>query len=930
MTDSSLLQIGNAEFLDALYLAYRNDPNAVGAQWREFFARLDDDVAPVRPAAPHGVPELGGRQMSEFTEQQMKVVALINANRYRGHRGADIDPIKVYERPPVPDLYPENYGFGEGDLDRRFNTGSLHIGKPEATLREIHELLRDTYRGSIGTEVTHLSSTEQKRWIQERLELCRGRPSYDADKKRDILRWVTAARKLEDYLHRKYVGQKRFSLEGGENLIPLLDEIVQDAGRRGVCEAVIGMAHRGRLNVLVNILGKHPGALFGEFEGEIDVGVGSGDVKYHLGFSSTVETPGGPVHLVLAFNPSHLEIINPVVEGSVRARQERRGDSSRDQVLPILIHGDAAFSGQGVVTETLNLSETRGYGAGGTVHVVVNNQIGFTTSDPLDSRSTLYCTDVAKLVQAPIFHVNGNDAEAVVFVAKLALDFRMRFKKDAVIDMICFRRYGHNEADEPLATQPMMYKKIRDQPGPRKIYADRLVAEGVVESGEPEAMSDAYLAALEANRVVSRPLVDDRVNPYLVNWTPYIGTDWRAPGDTAVNIDRIERLGKKLCEYPADDFELHRSVRRIVDARLEMARGERPMDWGFAENLAYATLLEDGHSVRLSGQDSQRGTFFHRHAVLHNQKRFGTWTPLEHLFDGQPRFRAINSMLSEVAVLGFEYGYCTAEPAGLTIWEAQFGDFANMAQVVIDQFLSSSEAKWGRFCGLVLMLPHGYDGQGPEHSSARLERFLQLCAEENMQVCVPTTPAQMFHLLRRQLLRPYRKPLVIMSPKSLLRHRLSTSAREDLCTGGFQVLIDEIDNIDPGQVTRLVMCSGKVYYNILERRREAGLRHVAVVRVEQIYPFPEDEIRAILKEYPKATEICWAQEEPRNQGSWFFMLSRRHLAGCIQRKHKLVYAGRDYSASPAAGYLNVHTSQQRALVETALGLDQVASRKKSA
>ena len=930
MMDSSLLQIGNAGFLDALYLDYCTDPNSVDPQWRKFFACLDDDSACALPAAPGGVAELTAQQMSEFTEQQMKVVALINANRYRGHRGADIDPIKVYERPPVPDLYPEHYGFGEDDLDRVFNVGTLHIGKPEATLREIHDLLRDTYRGSIGAEVTHLSSTGQKRWVQERLEQCRGRPSFDTDKKRDILGWVTAARKLEDYLHRKYVGQKRFSLEGGENLIPLLDEVIQDAGSRGVREAVIGMAHRGRLNVLVNILGKHPGALFGEFEGEIDVGVGSGDVKYHLGFSSTVETPGGPVHLVLAFNPSHLEIINPVVEGSVRARQERRGDASRDQVLPILIHGDAAFSGQGVVTETLNLSETRGYGTGGTVHVVVNNQIGFTTSDPLDSRSTLYCTDVAKLVQAPIFHVNGNDAEAVVFVANLALDFRMRFKKDVVIDMICFRRYGHNEADEPLATQPMMYKKIRDQSGPRKFYADRLVAEGVVEPGEPEAMSDAYLAALEANRVVSRPLVDDRVNPYLVDWTPYIGTDWRTPGDTAVTIERIERLGRKLCEYPAEDFELHRSVKRIVDARLEMARGERPMDWGFAENLAYATLLEDGHSVRLSGQDSQRGTFFHRHAVLHNQKRFGTHTPLEHLFDGQPRFRVINSMLSEVAVLGFEYGYCTAEPDGLTVWEAQFGDFANMAQVVIDQFLSSSEAKWRRFCGLVLMLPHGYDGQGPEHSSARLERFLQLCAEDNMQVCVPTTPAQMFHLLRRQLLRPYRKPLAIMSPKSLLRHRQSISTREDLCRGGFQVLIDEIDDIDPGQVTRLVMCPGKVYYNILERRREAALQHVAIVRVEQLYPFPEDEIRAILKEYPKATEICWAQEEPRNQGSWFFMLSRRHLAGCIQRKHKLVYAGRDYSASPAAGYLNVHTAQQRALVETALGLDQAASRRKSA
>ena len=931
MMDSSLLWIGNSEFLDSLYCAYLQDPASIDPQWSAYFDGIEDASSTAVPGV--GLDDSQGLtkvQASELASKQVRVQAFISANRYLGHRGADIDPIKVYERPRVPDLFLEHHGFAEDDLDSVFNTGTLHIGRREATLREIDDLLRDSYRGSIGTEIAHLSSTEQKRWIQQRIETCRGRPDFDADKKRDVLRWITAARKLEDYLHRKYVGQKRFSLEGGENLIPLLDELVQDAGAQGVREVVVGMAHRGRLNVLVNILGKHPKVLFGEFEGEIDVGSGSGDVKYHLGFSSTVETPGGAVHLALSFNPSHLEIINPVVEGSVRARQDRRGDTERKQVLPILVHGDAAFSGQGVVTETLNLSETRGYRTGGTVHVVVNNQIGFTTSDPLDSRSTLYCTDVAKLVQAPIFHVNGNDAEAVVFVAKLALDFRMRFRKDVVIDMICFRRYGHNEADEPLATQPMMYKKIREQPGPRKFYGDRLVAEGIVEPGEPEVVSERYLAALDANRVVSRPLVEDKGSTYLTLWTPYIGAGWRSRGDTAITLERVERLGRKLTEYPAEDFELHRSVRRIIDARREMTRGERPIDWGFAENLAYATLLEDGHSVRLSGQDSQRGTFFHRHAVLHNQKRFGTYTPLEHLFDGQPRFRAINSMLSEVAVLGFEYGYCTAEPEGLTIWEAQFGDFANVAQVVIDQFLSSSEAKWERFCGLVLMLPHGYDGQGPEHSSARLERFLQLCAEENMQVCVPTTPAQMFHLLRRQLIRPYRKPLAIMSPKSLLRHRMSVSAREDLCTGGFQVLIDEIDDIDPDQITRLVMCSGKVYYNILERRRESGLRHIAIVRVEQLYPFPEEEIRAILEAYPKATEICWAQEEPRNQGSWFFMLSRRHLAGCIQRKHRLVYAGRDYSASPAAGYLNVHTSEQRALVETALGLDQAASHTKSA
>jgi 2-oxoglutarate dehydrogenase E1 component len=726
---------------------------------------------------------------------------------------------------------------------------------------------------------------------------------------------------LEDYLHRKYVGQKRFSLEGSENFIAAIDEIVQGAGAQGVKEIVIGMAHRGRLNMLVNILGKHPKVLFGEFEGKIDVGTGGGDVKYHLGFSSDVQTPGGPCHLVLAFNPSHLEIINPVVEGSVRARQERRGNNGGNEVLPITVHGDAAFAGQGVVTETLNLSETRGYGTGGTVHVVINNQIGFTTSDPLDSRSTLYCTDVAKLVQAPIFHVNGNDAEAVVFVARLALEFRMRFRKDVVVDIVSFRRWGHNEADEPLATQPMMYKKIREQKGPRRVYAEQLEVEGVIEPGEADRLCEEYFAGLEANKAMSRPLVKSN-NPYIADWSPYLKTHWRAEYASALPLASVEELGLKMCEYP-ETFELHRSVQRILDARREMARGERSMDWGFAENLAYAAVLKDGYTVRISGQDSQRGTFFHRHAVLHNQKKRGTWTPLQHLYEGQPWFRVINSLLSEEAVLGFEYGYSSAAPESLVIWEAQFGDFANGAQVVIDQFLSSSESKWGRFCGLCLFLPHGYEGMGPEHSSARLERFLQLCAEDNMQVVVPTTPAQIFHLLRRQMLRQHRRPLVVMTPKSLLRHRMATSEREELTHGKFQVVIDDLDALEAKKVTRLVLCTGKVYYDLLEKRREHGIEDIAIARLEQVYPFPEDEIRALLEKYRNAREICWAQEEPRNQGSWFFMLSRRHLAGCIDpQRHKLIYAGRDYSASPAVGYMNVHMQQQRALVEGALRLDE--------
>ncbi len=916
MTDSSALHGANAAFLDEIYERYQRDPGSVPEDWARWFQAMERESAPVAAGDGAGL----SRSLSAHAEEQAKVLELISAIRYRGHRHADLDPLKLVERPPAPDSEPAHYGFTEAAMGKRFNTGTLFGLGSEASLRDIYTLLTETYCGSIGTELTHITSTEQKRWVQEYLETHRGRPRFDSDKKRDILRWTTSARKLEDYLHRKYVGQKRFSLEGSENFIPAVDEIIQGAGEQGVKEIVIGMAHRGRLNMLVNILGKHPRTLFGEFEGKIDVGTGGGDVKYHLGFSSDVQTPGGPCHLVLAFNPSHLEIINPVVEGSVRARQERRGKNGGNEVLPITVHGDAAFAGQGVVTETLNLSETRGYGTGGTVHIVINNQIGFTTSDPLDSRSTLYCTDVAKLVQAPIFHVNGNDAEAVVFVARLALEFRMRFRKDVVLDIVSFRRWGHNEADEPLATQPMMYKKIREQKGPRRFYAEKLEAEGVIESGEADRLCDAYFEGLEANKAMSRPLVKSN-NPYIADWTPYLNVHWRAEYDSATPIATVEELGLKMCEYP-EDFELHRSVQRVIAARREMARGERSMDWGFAENLAYATLLRQGYTVRVSGQDSQRGTFFHRHAVLHNQKKRGTWTPLQHLYKGQPWFRVINSLLSEEAVLGFEYGYSSAAPEALVIWEAQFGDFTNGAQVVIDQFLSSSESKWGRFCGLVLFLPHGYEGMGPEHSSARLERFLQLCAEDNMQVVNSTTPAQIFHLLRRQMLRPYRKPLVVMSPKSLLRHRLATSEREDLAQGGFRVVIDDVDGVDPKKVTRLVLCTGKVFYDLLEKRREHGLEDVAIARVEQLYPFPEEEIRELLERYSNAREICWAQEEPRNQGSWFFMLSRRHLAGCIDpKRHKLVYAGRDYSASPAVGYMNVHLQQQRALVENALRLD---------
>jgi len=908
--------IGNASYEEQVYALFTEDPSSVSEEWRAYFQHLSASS----PDAPRvGQSGAEGRKASQLASKQAAVLKLIHAYRFRGHRRANLDPLQLYKGPEAPDLDLGFHGLSGADLVETFNTGTLY-GPAEATLSEILDLCKRTYCGSIGAEYMYLTSTEQKQWIRKRLESVGGDFGFSWAKRRSILERLTAGRMLEEYLGKKYVGQKRFSLEGAECLIPLLDELIVRAGAASVEEIVIGMAHRGRLNVLVNIFGKHPKDLFGEFEGNIDVGKGPGDVKYHKGFSSNIKAPGGPIHMVLAFNPSHLEIIGPVVEGSVRARQERRKDWERNQVLPVQIHGDAAFAGQGVVAETLNLSETRGYATGGSLHVVVNNQIGFTTSHPLDSRSTLYCTDVAKMVQAPIFHVNGKDPEAVLFVTRLALDYRMRFNKDVVIDMICYRRHGHNEADEPLVTQPMMYKKIRAQESLRSLYAQHLVSEGVLKEDEAEQMIEDYRAALEANEVVSRPMLDGHTTKFHVDWSPYLGGHWRDPVSTAIPEEAIERLGLKMSEIP-ENFEVHRSIERIYAARREMARGAKPMDWGFAETLAYASLLEAGYSIRLSGQDSQRGTFFHRHAVLHHQSLPGDWIPLENLFAGQPSFHVYNSLLSEEAVLGFEFGYSSSYPECLTIWEAQFGDFANGAQVVIDQFIISSEAKWNRFSGLVMLLPHGFDGQGPEHSSARLERFLQLCADDNIQVCVPSNPGQMFHMLRRQMLRSMRRPLIVMSPKSLLRHRLSTASREDISQGGFQNVIDEVDDLDPKAVTRLVLCSGKVYYDILEKRRKRELHQVAIARIEQLYPYPGEEIEALLGRYSSATDIVWAQEEPKNQGAWFHMLSSDHLAGSISAKHNLSYAGRIPSASPAVGYLNVHAAEQQALVSSALGLD---------
>ena len=937
----SCLFSANAPFLEALYETYLKDPAQVSDEWRAYFDALQDDHSEERrdirhsevrermlavTAASKSPTVAVVRDNAQNAAKQVAVLQLINAYRFRGHRQANLDPLNQYERPVVAELDPSYHGLSDADMDVVFNTGSLQ-GPDQASLRDILDIVRTTYCGTIGAEYMHIVETSQKRWIQQRLEICRAQPDFDAAKRKTLLERVIAAGALEEYLHTKYVGQKRFSLEGSEATIALLDQLVEDAGRHGIKECVVGMAHRGRLNVLVNIVGKHPSRLFAEFEGKGPIETRSGDVKYHMGFSSDIQTSSGPVHLTLAFNPSHLEIIDPVVEGSVRARQDRRQDNERNQVLALLIHGDAAFAGQGVVMETLNLSQTRGYMTGGTVHIIVNNQIGFTTSDPLDSRSTLYCTDVAKMVQAPILHVNGDDPEAVAMAARIALDFRMEFNKDVVVDVICYRKHGHSEADEPAATQPIMYQHIRNHPGVRKIYTDKLVSAGVITPGEAQAMAARYIDALENNHVVSRPHAKVTDSRYLINFDPFRGTNWRHATTTAISPERVKRLGERFNAVP-ENFTLHRAVSRVLADRQAMAAGEKPCDWGFAETLAYATLLSEGCPVRISGQDSGRGTFFHRHAVIHDQKTGETYLPLQNLAADQGNFLVINSTLSEEAVLGFEYGYASAEPNSLVIWEAQFGDFANGAQVVIDQFIASSEEKWGRFCGLVMLLPHGYDGQGPEHSSARLERFLQLCAEDNMQVCYPTTPAQMFHMLRRQQVRPYRKPLIVMSPKSLLRHRLSVSPLVEITAGQFQVVIDETDKLDKGKVKRILACSGKVYFDLLEARREHGIEDCAIIRLEQLYPFPKDEMQAILAQYPNAVELVWVQEEPRNQGAWSMLLSARHLRGCIDESQSLTCVARPYSSSPAVGYASLHLEQQQSILSEALSLPKRQTRQK--
>ncbi|WP_153108877.1 2-oxoglutarate dehydrogenase E1 component [Propionivibrio limicola] len=931
---TSYLFGGNAPFIEELYENYLGDPTSVPDEWRAYFDKLAQLPAPVARDVPHqpvihafaeqakqgGYRAVAAQPVND--KKQVRVLQMIRAYRTLGVRWADLDPLKRQTRPKINELEPSFYGFSDADANAVFNVGSF-LGVPEhSSFGQILDALRETYCGSIGVEYMYINTITEGRWLQARLEPIRAKATYMPAQKLRFLERLTAAETLERYLHTRYVGQKRFSLEGGESLIVALDELVNVAGGAGVDDIVIGMAHRGRLNVLVNTLGKEPSMLFEEFEGKKAQELASGDVKYHLGYSSSVSTPGGPCQLTLAFNPSHLEIVNPVVAGAVYSRQHRRGEGAQEKVLPVLIHGDAAVAGQGVNQEMLNFAQTRGYGTGGTVHIVVNNQIGFTTSDPRDLRSSLYCTDVFKMAEAPIFHVNGDDPEAVALAIRLAFEFRQEFKKDTVVDIVCFRRLGHNEQDEPMVTQPSMYRRIAEHPGTRKLYADRLVAEGVLPASGPDDMIESYRDHLDRGELLYNPVLAGYTNPLLIDWTPFLPKKYIENCDTTVPLKEIKRLAERLTAIP-DDFTLHSRVRKIIDDRRRMGQGDLSFDWGMAENLAYASLLVSGHGVRLSGEDVCRGTFFHRHASVHDQGcdiyEHRVHYPLAHLQEKQASFQCFDSVLSEEAVLAFEYGYATSNPFDLVVWEAQFGDFANTAQVVIDQFIASGETKWGKACGLVLLLPHGYEGQGPEHSSARIERFMQLCAEMNMEVCQPTTPAQVFHMLRRQAIRKQRKPLIVFTPKSLLRHKDAVSTLDELAKGRFQPLIGEVDPIDPKKVTRLVFCSGKIYFDLLAARREKNIDHITIARIEQLYPFPQKAFDEELAKYPNATEILWCQDEPRNQGAWYWIASRQHLDRSLKKNQHLLLVSRPASPSPAVGYLSKHNAQKKALIESALG-----------
>lgn len=937
MKQTSHLSGTSANYVESLYEQYVDDKQSVPSEWRQYFeTNLETSKQSNQPShskiraeflqlanakRAYGSAKVNqslDSQSFEHETKQIAVTELVDAYRVRGHQQARLDPLGLMQRTKVSDLELSFHGLSREDLMTEFQTTMLYLAHKSATLKSIIEALEKTYCGSIGAEFMHIVDSDETRWFQQRLESVQSHPEYEQATKQHILERLNAAEGLEKYLGVKYPGTKRFGLEGAESLIPILDQLIEKAGIHQTKEIVIGMAHRGRLNVLINILGKKSSGLVEEFDGTAEYTMGSGDVKYHQGFSSNLMTSGGEVHLALAFNPSHLEIVAPVVEGSVRARQDKRSDHAGDTVLPIIIHGDAAFSGQGVVMETLQMSQTRAYKTGGTIHIIINNQVGFTTSKKEDTRSTEYCSDVAKVVEAPILHVNSDNPEAVLYVSQLAIDYRNQFHKDVVIDLVCYRRRGHNEADEPSGTQPLMYKTIKSLPTVLTQYSQLLINNGSVSKSQVKRLAEEYREKLIAGDTVINNLVTTPDVALHVDWTPYLGHDWTSAADTTYEQSQLVALAQEFNQLPAS-LTLQRQVKKVIADRLLMANGELPINWGFAETLAYATILKQGHSVRITGQDVGRGTFSHRHAALHDQKTGDNYIPLQHIAGVDRRFSLYDSLLSELAVLGFEYGYATTNPNTMVIWEAQFGDFANGAQMIIDQFITSGEHKWGRLCGLTMLLPHGYEGQGPEHSSARLERFLQMSAENNIQVCIPTTPSQIYHLLRRQIIRPLRRPLVVMSPKSLLRHKQAISTMDELANGTFQNVIAETESLCADKVDRLIICSGRVYYDLINKRKQINASNIAIVRLEQLYPFPEQEVAEAIAPYKNINKVFWCQEEPKNQGAWYS--TQHHLRDVINKHNEKLYlefAGREASAAPAAGYMALHLKQLEEFINQAI------------
>lgn len=917
---NSYLSAGSMAYIEELYDDYLENSQQVPEDWRKLFDQFAYGAgveSPNRDIVEYFrqlVQKKPQGSVISGCEKQAEVTDLVNAFRAYGHLMAQLDPLGLEKPKVLNSLTPEKHGLSLADQQKYFVSTSL--SKEPLALNQLVSLLKKIYCGSIGLEYMHITDETEKNWWQECFESQQGRLNLSSEAKKDLLKELIAADGFERYLHTRFVGQKRFSLEGGDALIPMLKNLLRRACQQNVSDVVIGMAHRGRLNVLINIVGKAPKILFDEFQGQYDESR-TGDVKYHLGYSSDlIFGKDQSIHTVLAFNPSHLEIISPVVEGSVRARLCRYDDlDKKDLVVPVVIHGDSAFTGQGVVMETFNFSQARNYSTGGTVHIVINNQVGFTTNLAIDTRSSNYCTDIAKMVQAPVLHVNGDDPEAVIFATELALNYRMKFKRDVVIDLVCYRRQGHNEADEASLTQPLMYQIIRQHPVLKDIYAKTLIAEGIIDDTWYKAEVDSYRQAMDRGEALVESMPEPKNGDRHNRWAPYFNTEWTAAAKTSVPLQVLQDCMKKMTTVP-EGFTLHAVVQKTLSDRMLMIEGKMPINWGCAESLGFATLLQDGYEVRLSGQDCGRGTFSHRHAVWHDQKNGQTYIPLEQFVSKKNHpFTVIDSVLSEEAVLAFEYGYAASEPEALVIWEGQFGDFANGAQVVIDQFISSGEQKWGRLCGLTMFLPHGYEGQGPEHSSARLERFMQLCAEHNMQVCVPSTPAQIFHLMRRQMIRPYRKPLVVMTPKSLLRHRLAISTLDDLVHGQFQNVIPEIEAISAEKVQKVILCCGKVYYDLLQARNDKQINEVAIIRIEQLYPFPEEELKQVLEPYEQVKDIIWCQEEPKNQGAWF--TSEHHMKACLKDSQQLRYVGREFAAAPAVGSPYLHAKQQQAFIDAA-------------